>query len=361
MVVVTKKRTCSCKSLISCKNRAFSDLSSCSCLAHRSLSARSSSNSAFSTTPIPDSGLGGGVSLDNCRPARPLAPNAAFGGGGAGSSSGVNSLGGGAARLGDARAPPVLAPGFFCSLRPAAFGAILLPGIERGGLVASCAYWDGGGAFFAGFAPGLATFLAGAFVAAGGGGGGATGLGFSLALTSAVSKNSLILAFRMSSIPSRKGFICRSPRIFMSVPMASAAQSRTGPLVSPSILEQVSAMFLDSGFEGKSRVVRRHRIKNRRVSSLTLGFLCFRYSTISSTVSVREVYKSSSVLNELFRPRGCCIPLQKQRPKLSLERLSHPAFSLSTFPGSVIKQCLYISRILSSTHSPTTPRSLRLL
>lgn len=320
-MVVTKVRTCSCKSLISCNNLAFSDLSSCSCLAHRSLSARSSSSSAFSTAPIPDSGLGAaGTSLDSCRPAKPLAPSAVFSGGGASSSSGVSSLGGGAARLGDAKEPPAPAPsGFFCSLRPEAFGAILLPGIARGGLAgftgSSCAYWEGGGAFFAGLAPGFATLFPGAFAVAGGGGGGATGFGFSLALTSAVSKNSLILAFRMSSRPSKNGFICRSPRIFMSVPIASAALSRTGPLVSLSSLAEASAMFLDSAFDGKSRVVRRARVKNRRVSSLTFGFLCLRYSKISSIVSVREVCRQSSVLVRYSRSRECHILLQKLHPK----------------------------------------------
>ena len=70
----------------------------------------------------------------------------------------------------------------------------------------------------------------GAFAAARGGGPAAP----TLHLTTALSKESLTFAFRMSSNVSMTAFIARSPTIFMRTPKARAASFRTGSAPSSS-------------------------------------------------------------------------------------------------------------------------------
>jgi hypothetical protein len=116
------------------------------------------------------------------------------------------------------------------------------------------------------------------------------------ALISAFSWNSVILAFRRSSTCSRKGFMARSPTIFMSVPSASAAARRTGSNVSVSNFVHDSPMAVTSFFKGAKGVVRRQRTRNRRDSVLTWGFLCLRPSWISSRTSVKPTYISYVII-----------------------------------------------------------------
>ena len=157
-----------------------------------SLSFRSSSSSALSAAVSPEStcftGCGGGAgaeALVRGLLVRPRPPNVSLGA--AGGSSSTGDIGAGAT-------------GFFCNFNPAgaAFGgaSLLGAGAAAGGasLLAGAAFDAAAPAGF--FAP---IFFGGALAAGGGGGGG----GLSFAFTTALSKNSLILVFLISSKPSK--------------------------------------------------------------------------------------------------------------------------------------------------------------
>ena len=174
---------------------------------HCSFSFLKVSSSAFSAALSPLStyfntgGWGGGCAADSGLLVSPRPPNVSLGGAGGSSSTGEW---GARARFGDAGAAAAGAPGFLSfnapvptTLGPANFVGGARAGTAEGG--GGSSFFGGGGTLLAALVDGFfpRTFLGGAVFGAGGGAG-----GFSFALTTAVSKNSLILVFRMSSRPS---------------------------------------------------------------------------------------------------------------------------------------------------------------
>ena len=267
------------------------------CWRTRSISERRSYSSCRSMEERADEGasclgVGGGedgavAGLPRGRPVRPR-PGAALGTAAGGKSSTTMPW-----RLeGDARPDPGAfrpAPGAFSppgGRTPAGLAAGLDVGL---GAMAGGSSSSGG---LAGFGFGAAFFTAGlllpaaGFFAAGGAAlGGGAAFGFHFALTSAASEASLTLFLWMSERPSRWASMFLSPMIFQSTPKISAPVSLRPGALSASNFFAGSAISLVCSGVGASLVIFKARTRNLAEFSLTCGFLFFKASNTSASMS----------------------------------------------------------------------------